>query len=79
MSLHPTLDQIEAMPMAAVAALPAEALALLVEDLVILAERSRTLREIVTAALALRYGADSEAVGEVILEPAMGFAMRARA
>ena len=75
MSLHPTLDQIEAMPMAAVAALPAEALALLVEDLVILAERSRTLREIVTAALALRYGADGEAVGETVT----GFARRASA
>jgi hypothetical protein len=36
MSTLPTLEQIEGMPIAAVAALPAEALAQLVDDLVVL-------------------------------------------
>ncbi|MGK9169096.1 hypothetical protein KXR53_22455 [Inquilinus limosus] len=56
MSTLPTLDQIEGMPIAAVAALPAEALAQLVEDLVVLVEHSRRLQAVIAAALALRSG-----------------------
>ena len=54
MSTPPTLDQIEGMPIAAVAALPAEALAQLVDDLVVLVEHSRRLQAVIAAALALR-------------------------
>ncbi|MGL4961564.1 MAG: hypothetical protein ACRC67_10060 [Inquilinus sp.] len=54
MSTLPTLDQIEGMPIAAVAALPAEALAQLVDDLVVLVEHSRRLQAVIAAALALR-------------------------
>jgi hypothetical protein len=57
MSTLPTLDQIEDMPIAAVAALPAEALAQLVDDLVVLVEHSRRLQAAIAAALALRSGA----------------------
>ncbi|WP_225768552.1 hypothetical protein [Inquilinus sp. Marseille-Q2685] len=56
MSILPTLDQIEGMPIAAVAALPAEALAQLVDDLVVLVEHSRRLQAVIAAALALRAG-----------------------
>lgn len=56
MSTLPTLDQIEGMPIAAVAALPAEALAQLVDDLVVLVEHSRRLQSVIAAALALRSG-----------------------
>ncbi|HMG49546.1 MAG TPA: hypothetical protein VK597_03060 [Inquilinus sp.] len=56
MTHHPTIDQIESMPAADIAALPAEALAALVEDLIVLAERCRAIREAVIAALALRHG-----------------------
>lgn len=56
MSTLPTLDQIEGMPIAAVAALPAEALAQLVDDLVVLVEHSRRLQAVIAAALALRGG-----------------------
>ena len=56
MSTLPTLDQIEGMPVAAVAALPAEALAQLVDDLVVLVEHSRRLQAVIAAALALRSG-----------------------
>ncbi|MFE0754143.1 hypothetical protein ACFW16_09330 [Inquilinus sp. NPDC058860] len=56
MSTLPTLDQIEGMPIAAVAALPAEALAQLVDDLVVLVEHSRRLQTVIAAALALRAG-----------------------
>ena len=56
MSTLPTLDQIEGMPIAAVAALPAEALAQLVDDLVVLVEHSRRLQAVIAAALALRSG-----------------------
>lgn len=56
MSTLPTLDQIEGMPIAAVAALPAEALAQLVDDLVVLVEHSRRLQAVIAAALALRAG-----------------------
>lgn len=56
MSTLPTLDQIEGMPTAAVAALPAEALAQLVDDLVVLVEHSRRLQAVIAAALALRSG-----------------------
>jgi|GEM_PF-3280539 len=54
MSTLPTLDQIEGMPIATVAALPAEALAQLVDDLVVLVEHSRRLQAVIAAALALR-------------------------
>ena len=54
MSTLPTLDQIEGMPIAAVAALPAEALAQLIDDLVVLVEHSRRLQAVIAAALALR-------------------------
>jgi hypothetical protein len=54
MSNLPTLDQIEGMPVAAIAALSAEALALLVDDLVALVEHSRRLQAVIGAALALR-------------------------
>lgn len=50
----PTLARIESMPVAAIAALPAEALAQLVEDMIVLVEHSRRLQAIVGAALALR-------------------------
>ena len=56
MSTLPTLDQIEGMPIAAVAALPAEALAQLVDDLVVLVEHSRRLQAVIAAALVLRSG-----------------------
>ncbi|MGO1077654.1 hypothetical protein [Inquilinus sp. CA228] len=56
MNTLPTLDQIEGMPIAAVAALPAEALAQLVDDLVVLVEHSRQLQAVIAAALALRSG-----------------------
>ena len=56
MSTSPTLDQIEGMPIAAVAALPAEALAQLVDDLVVLVEHSRRLQAVIATALALRSG-----------------------
>ncbi|MGK9234906.1 hypothetical protein KXS07_24365 [Inquilinus limosus] len=56
MSTLPTLDQIEGMPIAAIAALPAEALAQLVDDLVVLVEHSRRLQAVIAAALALRSG-----------------------
>jgi len=56
MSTLPTLEQIEGMPIAAVAALPAEALAQLVDDLVVLVEHSRRLQAVIAAALALRSG-----------------------
>jgi hypothetical protein len=56
MSTLPTLDQIEGMPIAAVAALPAEALAQLVDDLVVLVEHSRRLQAVIATALALRSG-----------------------
>lgn len=56
MSTLPTLEQIEGMPIAAVAALPAEALAQLVDDLVVLVEHSRRLQSVIAAALALRSG-----------------------
>jgi hypothetical protein len=56
MSTLPTLDQIEGMPVAAIAALPAEALAQLVDDLVVLVEHSRRLQAAIAAALALRSG-----------------------
>jgi hypothetical protein len=51
----PTLEDIETMPVDAVAALSAEALAILTKDLVTVADRSRKLREKLIAALALRY------------------------
>ncbi|WP_342239137.1 hypothetical protein [Inquilinus sp. OTU3971] len=56
MSTLPTLDQIEGMPIAAVAALPAEALAQLVDDLVVLVEHSRRLQAVIAGALVLRSG-----------------------
>ncbi|MDR6290093.1 hypothetical protein E9232_002614 [Inquilinus ginsengisoli] len=60
MTHHPTIDQIESMPTAEIAALPAEALAALVEDLIVLAERCRAIRGAVFAALALRHGDPAE-------------------
>ena len=63
MSTLPTLDQIEGMPIAAVAALPAEALAQLVDDLIVLVEHSRRLQAVIAAALALRSGRPALLVG----------------
>lgn len=61
MNSLPTLDQIEGMPVAAIAALPADALALLVEDVVVLVEHSRRLQDAIAAALALRLAGGREA------------------
>jgi predicted Zn-dependent protease with MMP-like domain len=63
MSTLPTLDQIEGMSIAAVAALPAEALAQLVDDLVVLVEHSRRLQAVIAAALALRSARPALLVG----------------
>jgi len=64
MSTLPTLEQIEGMPIAAVAALPAEALAQLIDDLVVLVEHSRRLQAVIAAALALRSGRPALLVGD---------------
>lgn len=52
----PTLDELDSMPIAAVATLPVEALAQLAEDLAALVEHSRRLQAILAAALTLRSG-----------------------
>jgi hypothetical protein len=73
MTDHPTIDQIESMPTAEIAALPTEALAALVEDLIVVAERCRAIRQAVVAALALRYG--DQAGTPIVAEGAPGLAV----
>lgn len=54
MTTKPSLDDILAMPLRDIADLPAECLALLVDDLVARVERCRRLQQVINIALHLR-------------------------
>ena len=61
MSNYPTIDQIEHIPIGELAKLPADALAVLTDDIAALSERAKVLKDWLHGAIVLKYGDQAQA------------------